>query len=85
MNRRTWLIVIACLLSSACHRDPGFTSPEQEYRYLRGLSNPTPEQYLRKEELATKPARERHGSVHSVRDAIEEEDRNHEAAESLPR
>jgi hypothetical protein len=94
MNRRRWLTTACFLtLSIGCHREPDFGSPENEYRYLRGLSNPTPEQYLRREELGRQESEDKRlmleepepGDRWTVRDAVEAKDRGDAAAESLPR
>lgn len=94
MRRFVLFALLALLVCPiGCQPAAKFPSPEEEYRYLRGLSNPTPEQYLRREELGRResqdrrlllPSRESEGRW-TVRDAVEAEDEGRTAAESLPR
>jgi hypothetical protein len=49
------LATAALLAGCGAPEDPFKGDRAEEYRYLRGLSNPTPEQYIRKKELEKDP------------------------------
>lgn len=93
MKRFAWLAVVAVVCLVGCHPEPKFPGPEEEYRYLRSLSNPTPEQYLRREELGRQPAPDTqaigmapHDPRHwTIKDAVEAEDEGQRGFESLPK
>ena len=50
--RQTWIVLLLACLLSAC--GPHFKNEAEEQRYLESLSNPTVEQFRRREELQQK-------------------------------
>ncbi len=50
------LAIALASLAIGCESKSPFKNNVDEYRYLRSLSNPTPEQWRRKQELADMPS-----------------------------
>lgn len=54
MKRIVWLVALIVFLPG-CESKPPFKDKFEEFEFLQSLSNPTPQQFKRRKELAGQP------------------------------